>query len=82
MHRKRRRTYCTSKKTYLGMMKNMFCQDINMQKMFGFLDEKYTPGNMKNMHAERTNILVKKLAKKLLCLQMMYSQQSRLGLIK
>ena len=27
-------------------MKNMFCQDINMQKMTGFLDEKYTPGNM------------------------------------
>jgi hypothetical protein len=30
------------------MMKNMFCQDINMQKMTGFLDEIYTPGNMKN----------------------------------
>ena len=41
------------------MMKNIFCQDINMQKMTGFLDEKYTPGNMKNMHAKRTNILVK-----------------------
>ena len=25
------------------MMKNMFCQDIKMQKMTGFLDEKYTP---------------------------------------
>jgi hypothetical protein len=41
------------------MMKNMFCQDINMQKMTGFLDEKYTPGNMKSMHAGGTNILVK-----------------------
>jgi hypothetical protein len=26
------------------MMKNKFCQDINMKKMTGFLDEKYTPG--------------------------------------
>jgi hypothetical protein len=41
------------------MMKNIFCQDINMQKMCGFLDKKYTPANMKNMHAKRTNILVK-----------------------
>jgi hypothetical protein len=31
-----------------------------------FLDEKYTPGNMKDMHTRRTNIL----AKKLLYLQM------------
>jgi hypothetical protein len=30
-----------------------------MQKMTGLLDEKYTPGNVKNMHAKRTNILVK-----------------------
>jgi hypothetical protein len=53
--------HCRSKKTYLqlGMMKNKFCQDINMQKMTGFLDEKYTPGNMKNMQSKRTNILVK-----------------------
>jgi hypothetical protein len=41
------------------MMKNNFCQDINMHKMFMFLDEKYTSGNMKNMHAGGTNILVK-----------------------
>jgi hypothetical protein len=41
------------------MMKNNFCQYIDMQKMSGFLDEKYTPGNMKNMHAGGTNILVK-----------------------
>jgi hypothetical protein len=41
------------------MMKNKFCQDIEMQKMTGFLDEKYTPGNMKNIHAGGTNILVK-----------------------
>jgi hypothetical protein len=27
--------------------------------MSGFLDEKYTPGNMKNMKARRTNILEK-----------------------
>jgi hypothetical protein len=25
----------------------------------GFLDEKYSPGNMKNMHAGGTNILAK-----------------------
>jgi hypothetical protein len=49
-HRERKKTYCRSKKKYL---------DINMQKMFGFLDEKYTPGNMENMHAKRTKILVK-----------------------
>jgi hypothetical protein len=43
MHCERRKTYCRNhKKTYLGMMKNMLCQDINMQKMTGFLDEKYT----------------------------------------
>jgi hypothetical protein len=41
------------------MMKNMFCQEINMKKMTGFLDEKYTPGKMKNMHAGGPNILVK-----------------------
>jgi hypothetical protein len=59
VHHERRKIYCRSIKKYLGMMKNMFCQDINMQKMTGFLDEKYTPGNMKNMHARGTNILVK-----------------------
>jgi hypothetical protein len=37
----------------------MFYQDIIMQKMTGFLDEKSTPGNMKNMHARGTNILIK-----------------------
>jgi hypothetical protein len=39
--------------------KNKFCQDINMQKMCGFLDEKYTPGNIKSVHAKNTNIVVK-----------------------
>jgi hypothetical protein len=58
MHCERRKTYCRRKK-YLGMMKNIFCQDINMQKMTGFLDEKFTPANMKNMHTKRTNSLVK-----------------------
>jgi hypothetical protein len=59
MHRERRKTYCRRKKTYLGMMKNNFCQDINIQKMSGFLDEKYTSANMKNMHPGGTIILVK-----------------------
>jgi hypothetical protein len=41
--REKKNIHCRKhKKTYLGMMKNMFCQDINMQKMTGFLDEKYT----------------------------------------
>jgi hypothetical protein len=29
--------------------------------MLTFLDKKYTPASKKNMHAERTNILVKHL---------------------
>jgi hypothetical protein len=46
MHCERRKTYCRRKKIFRGhvqvtswMMKNSFCQDINMQKMSGFLDE-------------------------------------------
>jgi hypothetical protein len=40
MHCKRRKTYCRSiKNIYLGMVKNSFCQDINIQKMSAFLDE-------------------------------------------
>jgi hypothetical protein len=41
------------------MMKNIFVKILTCQKMSGFLDEKYTPGNMKNMHTGRINILVK-----------------------
>jgi hypothetical protein len=59
----RRKTHCRKKK-YLGGMFSYFINEknvkiFNMQKMSGFLDEKYTPGNMKNMHAGVTNILVK-----------------------
>jgi hypothetical protein len=47
------------KNIFKRMMKNSFCQNINMQKLSVFLDEKYTPENMKNMHIKRNNILVK-----------------------
>jgi hypothetical protein len=47
-------------KKFAGITCNsIICQDINMQKMTRFLDEKYTPANMKKMHAKRTNIFVK-----------------------
>jgi hypothetical protein len=35
MHHERRKAYCRSKKTYLGMIKNIFCQDIKYAKNVG-----------------------------------------------
>jgi hypothetical protein len=55
----REEKHTVGEKTYLGGMfsyfmddEKKFCQDIKMQKMTGFLDEKYTPRNMKNMQPE------------------------------
>jgi hypothetical protein len=51
-------------------MKNIFCQDINMQKMTGFLDEKYTLYIWKTCTLEGPIFWWNMLAKKHLCLQM------------
>jgi hypothetical protein len=60
LHCERRKTYCRSKKNY-GYVQLLHgnLSRYEHAKMFGFLDEKYTPGNLKNMHATRANILVK-----------------------
>jgi hypothetical protein len=55
MHRKRRKTYCRSKKNIFRNDEKYVLSRYKHEKMFGILDEKYSPGNM--------------LAKKLLCLQ-------------
>jgi hypothetical protein len=61
-----RKKHTVAAKKYLGGMFSYFMDDekyflsrYKHEKMFGFLDEKYTQGNMKNMHAKKANILVK-----------------------